>query len=696
MNFKISIRQMILFLFMCTLIFLPLFSVSAYNVNENAFDYYIGTGKYDITGPPAEVVMMGYADSNQKTEGIHMRLQSRAFVIQEKNSDDRVVFVSADLGQIFHSVKQGVMDKLSENGLGHLYRYENVVMSATHTHSGPGGYAHDGLYNFSTYGFHKQNYKTIVEGIYQSIVKAHQSLAPGYIDMAKTNISGVSANRSLDAYDLNPQSERSQYASTVDETMTQLNLRDEKGHLRGIINWFPVHGVSMGKENHLISGDNKGYAAYRYEKEFGSSFVAAFAQSNEGDITPNVRGDGEGLGENDYENTEKAGEIQYLAAKSLSYNASERIQGGIAYKHQFIDFSNIKVDKQFADGQDRRTYPGALGHSFAAGTEDGKGPLDFFYEGMTQPEYDIDDYDNIIPYLQKIIRIVPQVGEMSGSQYPELWEQHYPKPILFAPSKVKPDAWTPQEIPLQLVNIGQFSIASVPAEFTSMAGRRLKEQIQQQFQTQGGKEQTVVIAGLANSYSGYVTTPEEYHAQHYEGASTHFGKWTLGAYLQKFDALTDAIITHRDIDPGRLPKDLSEEQLYLLPGVVFDAAPLFKDFGDVKENVKKSYQAGDQVKVKFWSGHPNNNFKTASTYLKVQNYKNGDWVTVADDGDWETQFKWTRQSTLGATSYVTITWNIPENVKKGTYRIVHEGTYKKVNGKMKNYQGASSSFKIED
>lgn len=47
-----------------------------------------------------------------------------------------------------------------------------------------------------------------------------------------------------------------------------------------------------------------------------------------------------------------------------------------------------------------------------------------------------------------------------------------------------------------------------------------------------GKGLKVVIAGLTNTYSSYVTTREEYAAQRYEGASTIFGPSTLDAYIQ--------------------------------------------------------------------------------------------------------------------------------------------------------------------
>lgn len=47
-----------------------------------------------------------------------------------------------------------------------------------------------------------------------------------------------------------------------------------------------------------------------------------------------------------------------------------------------------------------------------------------------------------------------------------------------------------------------------------------------------GKDVHVVIAGLTNTYSSYITTFEEYGVQRYEGASTIFGPHTLDAYIQ--------------------------------------------------------------------------------------------------------------------------------------------------------------------
>ena len=44
-----------------------------------------------------------------------------------------------------------------------------------------------------------------------------------------------------------------------------------------------------------------------------------------------------------------------------------------------------------------------------------------------------------------------------------------------------------------------------------------------------------VVVGLANNYMGYLTTPEEYEMQHYEGGHTVYGVWTSLARAQLAD-----------------------------------------------------------------------------------------------------------------------------------------------------------------
>lgn len=58
------------------------------------------------------------------------------------------------------------------------------------------------------------------------------------------------------------------------------------------------------------------------------------------------------------------------------------------------------------------------------------------------------------------------------------------------------------------------------AEFTTMAGRRLREAVRATLVSNGNGEfdnsTKIVIAGLSNTYSQYITTFEEYTQQRYE------------------------------------------------------------------------------------------------------------------------------------------------------------------------------------
>ena len=127
-----------------------------------AGQFLVGTGIYDITGPAAECGMMGYSMPDQKTEGLQMRLRSRAFVVVDPNTGKRVSFVCAEAGIIPQGVKQAVVKKLLAK-YGGLYTDENVAISATHTHSGPGAYSHYALYNLSMMGY-DEKHRIIVVG----------------------------------------------------------------------------------------------------------------------------------------------------------------------------------------------------------------------------------------------------------------------------------------------------------------------------------------------------------------------------------------------------------------------------------------------------------------------------------------------------------------------------------------------------
>ncbi|TAK97296.1 MAG: alkaline ceramidase, partial [Aquabacterium sp.] len=106
-----------------------------------------------------------------------------------------------------------------------------------------------------------------------------------------------------------------------------------------------------------------------------------------------------------------------------------------------------------------------------------------------------------------------------------------------------------------------------------------------------------------------------------------------------------------------------------------------------------SYKAGDTVAVRFQTGHPKNNLHRNGSFLEVQRQVGGNWVAVADDGDWSTRYRWTR--TFGAESAADLSWTIPQGTPAGSYRIVHYGDAKNLIGTITPFTGTSSVFQVQ-
>ena len=194
-----------------------------------AAGFKVGAGVADVTGPAVEVNFMGYAVPLQRGTGIHTRLHSRAFIVADDDEKKSFVFVSVDCGMASDIVKNAVVERL-QGQFGGLYSHENVAVSGTHTHSGPGGFLAYILYQSTSWGFVKETYDAMVDGIYLSIVQAHGNLQDATIQAASGTLYETNINRSPTSYLLNPQQERDQYPDgDTDKTMLMLRFSSRDG-----------------------------------------------------------------------------------------------------------------------------------------------------------------------------------------------------------------------------------------------------------------------------------------------------------------------------------------------------------------------------------------------------------------------------------------------------------------------------------
>lgn len=685
------------------------------NCRDNT-QFRFGSGIYDITGVIANNTGMGYEDLMHILGGIQTRQHARAYIIESPCNGKRIVFVSTDTGMVFGAVRQGVLDAIAADpALSAFYGPDNAMFTATHTHSGPSGYSHYNAHNFFHAGFDAATYNAITQGIVEAVRRAHANLqahpqtAP--IRLAVGELLNANINRSKPAFRQNPQAERREFLNSrgeevdVDKRFVQLNLVRGDTAI-GVINWFGVHPTSVGQTLSLASSDNKGFASLgferimrtRYDAPPGTdTFVAAFAQTDEGDSSPNIfieqhatPDPARGGGATDFESSAISGTKQLNKALEL-FTQGAPLSGPVDFRTLNVAMDAVEVTDPVVlaslrhppelDANPKRTCAAGLGISFGAGAEDGPGPT---VEGVSCA-----DTPDVIAAATADAQalaggklppnVVAQTALCRQDQLAPLnLGCQAEKPVLFIVGP--PLNAEPAVLPLQLFRVGNFALVGIPMEVTTMSARRIRKTLLEVLAPIG--VDTVVVAGLANDFVHYLTTREEYAIQHYEGASTLFGPWQLAAVQQETRKLALAM---RDSQPApagtAIPRTPAPTMTVRPPYVPSDLPGQGGMFGSLLSDVPATAARGETVQAQFQAGHPRNDLKLQSSYVFVERRQaDGSWQIVARDRDPELHFVWLPQSgqltpvdLVTGPSTATAAWTIPNDTPAGIYRLRHAG-----------------------
>ncbi|KEQ16326.1 neutral/alkaline non-lysosomal ceramidase N-terminal domain-containing protein [Endozoicomonas numazuensis] len=674
---------------LCGVFLILLFVASRVNAS-----YWVGVSKADITGSAAGSGMMCYADSSQISAGINDRQWARAFIVSQADTGNRLAIVVLDAGAVFASVYQAVLSRLNHR-FGTLYNRHNIILSATHTHSAAAGQSHHFLYNMPYGIFDDRAFEKMVSGIVQAINSAHEDLAPSKVLMKTGLLGNASRNRSLPAYENNVDADK---RHSIDRFIQQLQFI-RKGRPIGAITWFATHAVSFPSSNQLLSSDNKGYASWAFERyakyNWGvDSFVAAFPQTNAGDMTPNLNLDGTGPGKTADENAREIGKRQFIKALKLFTSKGRDIFGDIVSVQNWVDFSSYEVLPEYSGlNQSVKTCHPTMGYGFAAGTEDGRSSflvrlLLGAYEGRHTERWWVRQVTNFLTSpseedrkCQKPKPVLLSLGREKKYHFLNDW-----LPSGNMHREVINQPWVPEVVPLMLARLGNFQIAALPVEPTVMAGRRLRNQLAK---LSGIPPKYIVIAGYSNDYASYLTTSEEFSKQHYEGASTLYGPWEHSAMMQAFSSLSLQLNGEEPL-PGNdvAPLDLS----YLYEGVHVEDFLEKEDlpYGMIVTDAPGNISSGETVQLQYISSHPRSGMDLDSFfYIQREDSRSGHWETIATDDDWTTLFSW-------ESGVATVKWTPDRYDKEGVYRIVLQGEYFTLSWdgrrSKKRYQSTSAEF----
>lgn len=703
--------------------------------------YRSGVARVDITGPWAGRGRAGIEAPVDLLNGLNQRVFARAFVIAEDCSGSSVVLVNADLGFMHRSVRDAVLQRLQNNPATADIDPNSVMITATHTHNFSGGYSHDRMFS-GLHGGHKADVLAeIVDGIAEAVTTAWEQsrqAQPGKLSLAMNELLHTNANRHRSGYLQHTQAERNRYLDIqgkdqfTNRLAMQLNLHDASGRLKGLLNWFAVHPTAA-LSGTLAHGDSKGYAAITLERavnrnDRNNPFVAGFLQSDEGDVVPIRYVDNEKPGlprlpplltgvlgehvDDNLANVAISGVRQASNALTLVKQPAQHVvKGSIDYRMRFIDFSDQVVTDPVIlsslphppelDEPVKRTCDPVYGMSSVGKEAFGKYqtcesaatvPAEEFFSDLSNG-----NLQRSVGDIAKIAMCVLGHVDLSAATGPD-YSCQAEKPYFLGTGTHGP-ANTQVELPFQILRVGNLAIVALPWEITTMAGRRIRETVLNELKTIG--VDFVVIAGLANEYAQYLTTREEYARQGYEGASNHFGPWTLAAARQALRAISLDMVNGVPDYPARLAVTEPDLPNTLLTDPLVADVPSQAAFADPIADVKSQYTIGERLLFSYQAGFPNNDTYRNGHYFEIERQgADGAWVTWLTDTDPETTLHWKGNPPaplqLSPESILEIEWYIARNTPPGRYRIVYRTTTREVPGSdtLKEYEAITRAFDI--
>ena len=602
-----------------------------------------GAGQADITPPQTGYYLGGWTRADRKAEGQSTRLYANTLVLQR--GSQKVALVAAELFAIPAGMQEEIARRVAGLGLDRT----SVLLQASHTHSGPGGFFPNATYNTAApslqtatdpFSFVRlldpapadvQLYTWLVDRITTSIQRADADLAPAKAAWGHATLTGVTQNRSIEAHLADhgihvPTGEGSAAMDpdgpddTIDPNVDVLRV-DKVRHGRrvpiGAWSNFADHGTVVHSEFRAYSGDHHAAAwrvFARLVRRHGhvparQAVVNVYPNSNEGDQTAGIAHVGPAAA--DWVGTQEA--LAMLRAwGSAGRHLSARPALGLRWTRACFcgrDTATGKVDAQ-----------GREGMGFLTGSEEGRGPL-----------YDVD-------HVSFEGRKNPVEDPVQGDKF------------------VIPGAGNPPPaVPIAVVRIGDHVLGAIPGEATKQEGARVDQALVGAMRSAGVRR--AVIAGLADDYVQYITTPEEYGEQSYEGASTLYGVNEGTFFAEQLADLGKRLVAG---EPAPEPYALDPSYGIKADGAAYPAGA---DHGTVLAQPVAQVQRLGHPSFS-WQGAPSGHDLPADrAFVSAQRRdRHGRWHTV--DTDLGLDFVW-RVDDQGR---YDVTWEVPLTVPRGTYR----------------------------
>ncbi len=309
-----NIPNIVSLLFLISIV--VLFSCAPHEMETSILQ--VGLGEKVIT-PDEKVRMRGFARSQVST-GVHDDLYARSLLVEGADGSTVVLMAVALCGMTEDYAERIRAIITEKTGIPAA----NVIISCTHTHSGPNvGSSHD--------TFNKEEVdKTIASEQYRqflvdqcaaSAVEAWENRQPGKIGIESTTVFNLGMNRRRLIYGgLHP-----------DPEVAVIKIEDAQGELLGVAFNYGCHPSGLDWQNTLLSEDWPYYSIRGIKESLGEDIWVAYYQSAEGDINLGYNSELSAIGAEmpirNYEYIEKKGRL--MADAVLESLPSVETSGGL-------------------------------------------------------------------------------------------------------------------------------------------------------------------------------------------------------------------------------------------------------------------------------------------------------------------------------------------------------------------------------
>ncbi len=201
-------------------------------------------------------------------EGAIDPVGARALVLEGEGT--RLVWIAADLVAVDRGFHGQVARALATAGLSD----RTLILSASHTHSGPGAFLDAGLMGMiSVERLDRAVQEALIGALVDAVRRAEAAKRPAHAGTVV--VAG-------------PPLTRGRLEQPVDRTLALTAITDGAGAPIAVVWNYAIHGTRLGAGNLRLSGDVMGLATRLIETGLGAP--ALFVNGAVGDVSPNRRG----------------------------------------------------------------------------------------------------------------------------------------------------------------------------------------------------------------------------------------------------------------------------------------------------------------------------------------------------------------------------------------------------------------------